>query len=297
MKGFRGFGVQGFEGWRRRERTRAASYGVAALLLLLARAGWAQEVGTVAGVEGSAEIRRAGNTTAATLGAAVQRGDELRTGRPGRLRVVFQDDSVLTLSDNSQVTVDEQAFDIPNGKIQSLMRLLRGKVSAVVSEYYQRPHAQYEIQTSTAVAGVRGTEFAVGYDPRNDVTEVVAVNGRVEVHGVLDMVRRGSFVTSGESTTIARGEYPTPPKRLNDRDFRRYIEGLDFIGKGRPESLTAQHPLLAGASVPQPERAPVVGGSAPNDPTRQALDKNSATIVGQPLLGVEAVGRLRVRLF
>jgi hypothetical protein len=297
MRRFEGSKVQGFVSWHRRAATRAASCGMVVLLLLCAHAGWAQEVGTVAGVEGSAEIRRAGSTIAAAIGAPVQRGDELRTGRPGKLRVVFQDDSVLTLSDNSQVTIDEQVFNVPEGKIESLMRLLRGKVSAVVSEYYQRPHAQYEIETTTAVAGVRGTEFAVAYDPLKDVTQVVGIEGRVEVHSVLDRLRRGSFVTSGEWTTVVRGEYPTPPKRLNERTFRQYIEGLEFIGRGRPESLTAEHPLVSGADVPQPERAPAASAAAPSDPTRQALDKNSAAITGQPIPVLEALGRLRVRLF
>src|SRR5262249_10645163 len=240
---------------------------------------WGQEVGTVAGLEGSAEIGRGGTWTAAAIGGPVQNGDELRTGTPGKLRIVFQDDSVLTLSNDSHVTVDKQLFDPSAGKIQSLMRLIRGKVSAVVSEYYQRPHANYQIQTGTAVAGVRGTEFAVKYDPSTQVTEVVGIHGRVEVHSVLDLVRQGNFVTAGELTSVSRGSYPTPAIHLNERNFQQYIEGLDFVGKGIPESLSA-HTMVAGATVAAPERAPAGAGTAPSDPTRQALDKNSATQLG-----------------
>src|SRR5262245_772776 len=52
----------------------------------------AQEVGTIAAMEGTAELGRGGAWAPAHIGAAIQQGDELRTSRPGRLRVVFQDD-------------------------------------------------------------------------------------------------------------------------------------------------------------------------------------------------------------
>jgi len=41
--------------------------------------------------------------------------------------------------------------------VRSLMKLLRGKVRATVGSYYQKTGTQYEVETPTAVAGVRGT--------------------------------------------------------------------------------------------------------------------------------------------
>ena len=84
---------------------------------------------TIASLEGSAEIGRSGTWYPAKLGLAIYLGDELRTPKPGRLRVVFQDDSVLTLGDDSHVVVDEQVFDPNQGTVRSFMRLLRGKNS------------------------------------------------------------------------------------------------------------------------------------------------------------------------
>src|SRR5262249_31901961 len=136
---------------------------VVLVLPLLVAPARAQEVGTVAAVDGSAEIGRGGNWTTAAVGNPVHIGDELRTGRPGRLRVVFQDDSVLSVSDDSRVVVNEQMFDARKGTARALFNLLRGKITSVVSDYYHQPGAAYEVKTATAVAGVRGTEFAVEY--------------------------------------------------------------------------------------------------------------------------------------
>jgi len=229
---------------------------IAGLVILLAvAAAGAQEVGTIAALEGTGEIARGSARLAATMGAAVHQGDELRTGHPGRMRIVFQDDSVLTVSDGSRVVVDEQVFNPSQGKTRSLFGLLQGKVSAVVSEYYQQRGSSYQIKTATAVAGVRGTEFVVVYDPRTQQTDVAGVHGYVEVRSLFERGGRGVVITAGELTTVARNAVPSAPQRLSNPMFRQYMEGVDFIGGGASESLTMKNALVAGQSVPPPDRA------------------------------------------
>jgi len=238
---------------------RALRGGTLLLMMLVSMRGvvLAQEVGTVAAVDGSAKIGRGEVWLNLTPGAAVHRGDEIRTGRPGRLRIVFQDDTVLTVSDDSRVVVNEQVFNPDRGKARSLLGLLQGKVSALVSEYYQRPGAVYEIKTATAVAGVRGTEFVVSYNPTDERTEVTGLSGSVEVISAFDRSGRGVFVTAQEVTTVTRGHLPSAPRRLSDTLFHEYIEGMDFIGAGAAESVTLNNPLLAGQVVPKADRAAV----------------------------------------
>ena len=222
---------------------------------LWAQTGWAQDIGAVVEVEGTAEISRAGATTPAAIGASIAQGDVLRTSRPGRLVVVFQDNSVLTAGDDSELTVDSQVFDRDAGLARSVLRLLRGRIRTLVSEYYDRPGTEFRVETPTAVVGVRGTEFVIVFDPVAEVTDAVGVSGRAEVHSVIDEVGHGVFITAREITTVRRGQYPTsPPRRLDDEEFREYLEGLEFVGHGKPESLAAVQPLLTGSGVPAPDR-------------------------------------------
>src|SRR5262245_47285437 len=122
-----------------------------AAILLVASAVSAQEVGTVAAVEGTAEIGSGGSWHTGAGGPPVHRGDQLRTGSPGRMRIVFQDDSVLVVSESSLVTVNEQVFAPKTGKARSLLDLVQGKVAAVVSEYYHKTGNRYEIKSVTAL--------------------------------------------------------------------------------------------------------------------------------------------------
>jgi FecR protein len=265
------------------------------MLGVFASAAAAGEVGTVAGAEGSAEVQHDGRWSPARIGDPVQVGDAVRTGPDGRARLVFQDDTVLNVGNSSFLVVDRQVFDPEKEGSRSLLKLLRGRVRALVSDYYSTPGSSYEIETDTAVAGVRGTEFIVNYDPEQFLTEVIGVSGTVQVNSVLDRARRGVYVTAGELSTVRRGQFPGPPPRLDEDTFRQYLEGLQFVGFGRPESLTALNTAVSGIAVSEPERAPAASALSVA-PSVEPPERDASTLVGQPpgvLLGL--TGALVVR--
>ena len=261
---------------------------------LMMRVAWAQEVGTVATLEGTADVGRGDTWTAAALGTAVSLGDQVRTGNPGRLSIVFQDDSVLTVADDSQLVIDQQVFNPSGGVVRSLIGLLRGKLNAVVGEYYHEPGSAYEVKTVTAVAGVRGTEFSVSYDPITELTEVMSVSGVVHVHSMLDPTGPGVLVRASEVTTVAPGQLPKPPRRVQETIFRQRLEGFEFIGGGRAESLVASSSLRSGATVPASEHAP--GREAARPPGQNRMERHDASnLVGEcPAIVKATTGQLGI---
>jgi hypothetical protein len=241
-----------------------------------------EEVGTVAAVDGSAEVGRGGVWVSASPGAAVAVGDHLRTGQPGRMRVVFRDDSVLVLADSTTVVVDEQVFD--PAASQSVFELLSGKLRSVASHYYGAAGAKYEVQTSTAVAGVRGTEFVVTYDPATGATEVVAISGVVAVHSAVDPAGPGLLVTANEATGVAAGELPSAARRVDPESMRELLNEMEFFGSSQSLSLTDTSSVIAGMTVPQPARAPAGAGDVGADllggPTGSAFGVDAPTALG-----------------
>lgn len=256
---------------------------LAGTLLLLGTVASAEDVGTVAATQGTADIGRGGTLTPAAVGQTVQLGDELHTGGDGQLRVVFRDDSVIDLSENSSLVVDRQVFDPSASSFSSLMRLVSGKARAFVSQYYRTPGAAYEVQTPTAVAGVRGTSFLVAYDPVHDNTDVIGIHGQVEVRSLTGQT---VFVTAHETTTVWRNEPPTPPEAVDKQRFHREIEGLEQMSMGNIGGLAATHPLRAGGAVPAPDRAPSTSGTAGQNGRNQL--RNTGDVVGQPLAVIGA---------
>ena len=230
-----------------------------AALITIASAAWGEVVGTVAVVEGDAEIGREGLWTVGSAGTAVAIGDQLRTGRPGRMRIVFRDDSVLSLGEDSTLVVDEQVFDPGAAGAHSLFHLVAGTIKAVVSPYYSTAGSTYEVKTETAVAGVRGTEFVIDYDPETGKTEVVGIRGVVTVHGTADPTAPGLLVTASEATAVGAGELPSEARPVDAETIRRLQHEMDFFGSSQGLSLTEGSAVIAGAAVPRPARAPATG--------------------------------------
>lgn len=267
-----------------------------ALLLIAARAA-AEDAGTIAAIDGVVQIQRAGAAIPAVAGTVLVVGDEIRTGA-GRIRIVLRDGSVLNVGTDSTIVIVQQVVEPDTGRLESLFRLVKGAVRALVGENYGSRGASYQIETATAVIGVRGTEFVIAYNSVTEVTEVVGVTGKTSVHSVLDRTNRGVVVSAQELTTVTRGKFPTSPVRLTDAAFRQYIEGLDFIGGGRRESMSGTDPWATGGSIPPEDRADAIAGPDTVDSSKVAavpqtdiqIRGDLSTLLEQPPAAVSGGG-------
>lgn len=266
--------------------------------LALAGAAAAQQVGNVATMEGTVEVGRGGQWAAAQPGTAVNSGDVVRTGRPGRARIVFQDNSVLKVTDGSEVKITAQIYDPGSAQNHSVLDVVRGKVRSIVSDYYKDPSARFEVRTATAVAGVRGTDFIVAYDEATARTEVVGVTGTVAVGGAAQPNRKPTILSARQVVTVNRDGFVSSTQRIGDAVFRQYLDGVDFIGGGAAESVTSQ--LTDGSNVAPPERIGAIGGAVPIGGTSivrtfaedGTFPPDGAGLIDQPpgALGVGEVG-------
>jgi hypothetical protein len=181
----------------------------------------ADPTGSVTAVEGQAETMRAGGAewTPLATGAPVFVGDQLRTSPDGKVKLLFNDESVLTLGPGSNLTITEQVA----GAAAPVSRfgLLLGTVRAVVTERYQAPGARFELETPTAVAGVHGTGFIATYDGAADESVFVGlfdttiVRSRAE-RDAAHRVRLGP----GQITRVGRGRLPVAPSRAPEAVLR-----------------------------------------------------------------------------
>jgi len=186
---------------------------------------WAADsIGTVIGVGGSADIGRGGKWEPASKGGDIKLDDELRTGGDGAMKVVFADDSVLTLDVNTLIVVDEFVYSPKRDDSKSGFNMLRGKVRSLVSEHYKSPLASFRVTTPTATAGVRGTDFFVIYDPVGEVTDVVTVTGTVVVHALSDLLGPGVVVRAREISSIVKRGLPSAPKALSPTELKTFTK-------------------------------------------------------------------------
>lgn len=168
---------------------RAVRVCVAAALLVVAYPAWAAEtIGSASEVSGAVKlVRGAGGAerTPAMAGSQVYEGDTIETGPDGRLKILFKDDSVLSLAQNTTLRIDRHLLKPEEDKRQGSFSLIKGSVLSLVGRVFRNNESKFEVKTATAVAGVRGTYFSVSVsgdaDAKKAITEVVVIEGEVDV--------------------------------------------------------------------------------------------------------------------
>ncbi len=143
--------------------SRLCRRGLVSLVLLISLAATAAaqdaKIGSIRSLEGTASIVRDGARATAEIGAAVEQGDTLETGRDGALGVVFRDSSTMTLGPSSHLTLDEFVFEPARDEASFLTTLLRGSVLYVSGVIGKLSRDSVALRTPVATVGMRGTRF------------------------------------------------------------------------------------------------------------------------------------------
>jgi len=135
-------------------------------------------LGKITSVSGSVEIKREKETQwmRAERNMPVYYGDDIKTSEDGNITITFLDESLMTVQPNTHVALN--TIISPLEKRNSVL-LFFGRIwNKVRSKVVQM--RGYEVQTPTAVLGVRGTEFeAASYE--DGTTLVRVASGGVSV--------------------------------------------------------------------------------------------------------------------
>jgi hypothetical protein len=213
------------------KKTRLAIAAVAVTLLLGLSARAQEPVGSVAALEGRAEALHPGTAEWAALGDGdpVVLGDQVRTLADSKMKLLFRDDSVLTLGANSTLTIDEQvAGEAPSSRFS----LVVGALRAVVTERYGKPGSRFEVSTPTAIAGVHGTGFIATYDQTADETTVVGLFDTTLVRPAgLGPGAQEVQLAPGDATSVRRGSIPTQPSHMPENVLRG-LSAATTVGGG-----------------------------------------------------------------
>ncbi len=125
--------------------------------------------------------------------------DTIRTGENGWVALELPDRSKINLGNKSQITIyrDKNRLEI---------QLDKGKVRASVKKVKDR---EVTFKTSTAVAGIRGTEFTLFNE--NQANILFGREGTVEVKGIKE---GRELLSKNEMTETTKGNKPISPQKV-----------------------------------------------------------------------------------
>jgi len=169
----------------------------------------ANNVGKFTVVTGSVDALREQQDApiAAEIGMDTYMQDIVRTKHRSRTQLKFVDDSVLNMGSDYMVKIKEYVYDEDNGIRKAILSSLRGTMRATVSKF--GGESTFEVETPTAVASVRGTDFIVISSSME--SEVIVLEGAVRVRNIDPKITGQVMVRAGQRTRVARAKAPSSP--------------------------------------------------------------------------------------
>lgn len=253
-------------------------------------------VGVVVAVQGTVTMQPATMTPPVRLRPFDELGplSILDSQLSSRCKVLYTDDSLVTLGENSRLEITEQTYRAGNDQRAFVAHLIRGAVRALVARSFEGGNSTYEIHAGTSVATARGTYFVVWLngeqtsDNRKPGSRLQYDEGGFDTEGasgVANIGRNGNvaFTSGGATVLVLPGQFsialpgaaPTTPASIQTQiaPVASAISGTvlpDLPKQESPrEALAAASTGGAGAAAISPAGPAIakvgsLGGQAPS---------------------------------
>jgi hypothetical protein len=232
-----------------------------------------EPVGKFVAVEGKVFlVPETGGERLATVGTLVYLGDTVRTGADSRAKLLMIDDSLVTVSQETELSLKRYLLDHKAKEREGVLSLLRGKVKVIVARVLGYK-GRYEVETRTAVAGVRGTSMVVWTetDPSTGklTTWVFVLEGELYVtaQGVTKILGAGMIIE------VVEGQPPKDPREATREERNKAMSGTHVQllpgAQGEWPGFTIGVPTAPGP--PETPPPPTGGGEGATPPSRPPL--------------------------
>jgi len=119
----------------------------------------AADIGSITELKGVSRVVR-DKAYDSTLNFALQSMDVLETAN-GRMGVTFADESVIRLTEHSNVTIDNFVYDPDPDKSSLALNFVKGTGRFITSKTKRIKKENIKIRTNSATIGIRGTDFTI----------------------------------------------------------------------------------------------------------------------------------------
>lgn len=198
-------------------------------------------------------------------------GGAIQTGSDSRAMIMMPGGDEVHISPSSQLVLQDMVKDEDTSKKKVLIHLIYGKIRANVQKnsYSNEPDSQFRVKTKTAVAGVRGTQFLTGYDRSTEKSEVVTLEGKVEVGQPTSGFdfKNSVFVEAGQKTEAIPNSVPNTPQAIPKQELQKIEQSSSATASTAPSD--AKSPT---ASTTQGNSDKKEG---PAEPSKQENPKNA----------------------
>ncbi|MEZ0226596.1 MAG: FecR domain-containing protein [Alphaproteobacteria bacterium] len=182
-------------------------------------------IGTILKVEGKVALRLAGHKDAVAAAAQthIHMRDVIETSKKSRAFILFIDNTQITLSENTKLTVDEYVFNPDNtAENKGDYRILQGSFQYLSGLIAKRKDPDVNIDTPHGSIGIRGTTFwggnlggGYGFYVKDGKIIVFNAGGNAKVN-------------ENEGTIVLGDAPPGPPGAWSQEDIDKMNDSIAF---------------------------------------------------------------------
>ena len=256
-----------------------------------AAAGEAEPSGIVLAIQGTVTMQPATMTPPVPLRQFDEVGplSILDSQAGSRCKVLYADDSLLTLGDNSRLEVTEQSYRTGSDERAFVAHLTRGSVRALVARQFEGDNSTFEIDAGTSAVTARGTYFVTWVNGKPPAGKRPTDEEGMEMEGasgVANIGRTGvvAFTSGGATVLVLPGQFSialpgAPPSMPTSIQTNIVPVGSAISGTVLPDAPKKESPreALAAAGIgegaapsgaltaaPVVAKAGTLGGHAPS---------------------------------
>lgn len=184
------------------------------LLLLMQGTAFAKDiVAKVVSAIGTVDVIRydSGIQQPLVFKSAIYLGDSIVTGVGSQAKLLLSDSSILKIGPSSELQINEMVIGV-NDASKTTIDLIKGRLRSVIGKKLSA-NSHYEIHTSVAIAGVRGTDFEVVVSVSGE-TLVRSFEGSVAVVNVDIEVPGEVLLEPNTFTAVTEGTTPEAPEEI-----------------------------------------------------------------------------------
>lgn len=220
------------------------------IIAVLPEFSMAEVVAELTFMRGNVDVLKVGEDRAAllSLGDGLNTGDIVRTKSKSRAQLTFTDGTKLNIAQKSRIEIKEFNLDTGQNKRTVLLRSFRGKVRAIVPEKFAGEGSRFEVETPTAVAIVRGTDWLNIIRALPLSTEEMVLKGKVGVRNVKPGISGEVVLGPMMGTSVSAKRPPTAPRRVT---LKELIPHLRDTAPVKDEQLLSPKDLGVPGGGPQ----------------------------------------------
>jgi hypothetical protein len=122
--------------------------------------------GSIKNVTGDAVLRRGPDSMPVKEGTHIFPHDVLETAAAASLGIILQDGTRVAMGPNTRLEIDTYLYSPGEGKLECLLRLVRGAMVYVSGKMAQLSPGSTKVETPVGLVALRGTELAISLEDR-----------------------------------------------------------------------------------------------------------------------------------